>query len=310
MVRCLTSVIPTGSWRCAIDWNLIFPPGCVLSLQTFDISFQFVNNQQSTMGRNYLCEYCDKRFKDDPNIRKKHFDGLQHQRAKKEHYANFKGWFAISCSSPQELSHISLIFRRCQNNSRWRIPKSSVFVVSDRKLSVWSILPAESLHSHPDDGNSADGRANRLQCMVEDPAEAVQSTDDRQFPRTKVSEEDCGGARRGQKTVEASRKFDGERGWCPAIVRTNRSGINPRRARRVGMNLSKNSLAFVINRIYCLIKIVSASKFCSFSKINNKNEKFKENKWILKNKLGANANSTIKRQHTKFTDMIEEVTSG
>lgn len=42
------------------------------------------------MGKNYICDYCDKRFKDDPNIRKKHDSGMPHQIARKEYYAKFK----------------------------------------------------------------------------------------------------------------------------------------------------------------------------------------------------------------------------
>lgn len=42
------------------------------------------------MGKNYYCEYCDKRFKNDANIRKKHINGLPHQTAQKEHYAQYK----------------------------------------------------------------------------------------------------------------------------------------------------------------------------------------------------------------------------
>lgn len=42
------------------------------------------------MGKNYYCDYCDKRLKDDPNIKKKHTDGLPHQKARNEHYAQFK----------------------------------------------------------------------------------------------------------------------------------------------------------------------------------------------------------------------------
>lgn len=48
------------------------------------------------MGRrNYYCEYCDKRFKDDAQIRKKHLDGLQHKSARNEHYAKYKGLINI-----------------------------------------------------------------------------------------------------------------------------------------------------------------------------------------------------------------------
>lgn len=43
------------------------------------------------MGKNYYCEYCNKRFKDDLNIRKKHINGINHQTAQKQHYAKYKG---------------------------------------------------------------------------------------------------------------------------------------------------------------------------------------------------------------------------
>lgn len=42
------------------------------------------------MGRNYHCEYCDKRFKDDVKIRQKHLKGQAHQTARREHYAKYK----------------------------------------------------------------------------------------------------------------------------------------------------------------------------------------------------------------------------
>lgn len=47
------------------------------------------------MGRNYYCEYCDKRMKDDVQIRKKHIGGVQHQAARSEHYAQLKGIYNI-----------------------------------------------------------------------------------------------------------------------------------------------------------------------------------------------------------------------
>lgn len=43
------------------------------------------------MGRNYYCDYCDKRVRNDTQIRKKHIQGLQHQTAQSEHYAKFRG---------------------------------------------------------------------------------------------------------------------------------------------------------------------------------------------------------------------------
>lgn len=48
------------------------------------------------MGKNYYCEYCDKRFKDDLTVRKKHINGLPHQTACKEHYARFKSKFPLN----------------------------------------------------------------------------------------------------------------------------------------------------------------------------------------------------------------------
>ncbi|XP_059612855.1 zinc finger matrin-type protein 5 [Phlebotomus argentipes] len=42
------------------------------------------------MGKNYYCDYCSKSFKDILAMRKNHLKGLQHQRAKSEHYAKYK----------------------------------------------------------------------------------------------------------------------------------------------------------------------------------------------------------------------------
>lgn len=52
------------------------------------------------MGRNYYCDYCDKRVRNDIQIRKKHIQGLQHQTAQSEHYAKFKG----KCTSGTEIN--------------------------------------------------------------------------------------------------------------------------------------------------------------------------------------------------------------
>lgn len=43
------------------------------------------------MGRNYYCDYCDKRMKNDIQIRKKHLEGMPHKNARNEYYAKFKG---------------------------------------------------------------------------------------------------------------------------------------------------------------------------------------------------------------------------
>lgn len=43
------------------------------------------------MGRNYYCDYCDKRLKNDTQVIKKHIAGLAHTSARNEHYVKYKG---------------------------------------------------------------------------------------------------------------------------------------------------------------------------------------------------------------------------
>lgn len=43
------------------------------------------------MGRNYYCDYCDKRLKNDAQVIKKHIAGLAHCAARNDHFAKFKG---------------------------------------------------------------------------------------------------------------------------------------------------------------------------------------------------------------------------
>ncbi|KAL5700722.1 hypothetical protein ACHQM5_026134 [Ranunculus cassubicifolius] len=38
----------------------------------------------------YYCDYCDKQFQDTPSARKRHLQGLQHQRSKSLYYDSFK----------------------------------------------------------------------------------------------------------------------------------------------------------------------------------------------------------------------------
>ncbi|XP_075069354.1 zinc finger matrin-type protein 5 [Mixophyes fleayi] len=42
------------------------------------------------MGRRYLCDYCDRSFQDNLHNRKKHLNGVQHQRSKKAWYDLFR----------------------------------------------------------------------------------------------------------------------------------------------------------------------------------------------------------------------------
>jgi U11/U12 small nuclear ribonucleoprotein 20 kDa protein len=47
------------------------------------------------MGKKYYCAYCDKAFKDDLSMRKKHLDSVQHQKLRREHYNKFRDLASI-----------------------------------------------------------------------------------------------------------------------------------------------------------------------------------------------------------------------
>lgn len=68
------------------------------------------------MGKKYYCEYCDKSFKDDSNIRKKHIEGLPHQKARQEHYANFKSKKKKRLTNKEDVTTIIFTFRRSKRN--------------------------------------------------------------------------------------------------------------------------------------------------------------------------------------------------
>lgn len=60
-----------------------------------DICFDFKEQTVSVnMGKNYYCEYCDKRLKNDAQVIKKHIAGLAHTAARNEHYARYKGKYS------------------------------------------------------------------------------------------------------------------------------------------------------------------------------------------------------------------------
>ncbi|XP_073716508.1 zinc finger matrin-type protein 5 [Misgurnus anguillicaudatus] len=42
------------------------------------------------MGKRYYCDYCDRSFQDNMHNRKKHLNGVQHHRAKKAWFDNFR----------------------------------------------------------------------------------------------------------------------------------------------------------------------------------------------------------------------------
>uniref|UniRef100_A0A8C7WPD3 Zinc finger matrin-type protein 5 n=1 Tax=Oryzias sinensis TaxID=183150 RepID=A0A8C7WPD3_9TELE len=43
------------------------------------------------MGKRYYCDYCDRSFQDNMHNRKKHLNGVQHHRAKKAWFDQFRG---------------------------------------------------------------------------------------------------------------------------------------------------------------------------------------------------------------------------
>lgn len=43
------------------------------------------------MGKKYYCDYCDTSFPDSKEGRKKHNEGLVHQRMKEAHFRQFAG---------------------------------------------------------------------------------------------------------------------------------------------------------------------------------------------------------------------------
>uniref|UniRef100_A0A3Q4GN38 Zinc finger matrin-type protein 5 n=1 Tax=Neolamprologus brichardi TaxID=32507 RepID=A0A3Q4GN38_NEOBR len=47
------------------------------------------------MGKRYYCDYCDRSFQDNMHNRKKHLNGVQHHRAKKAWFDNFRDSAAI-----------------------------------------------------------------------------------------------------------------------------------------------------------------------------------------------------------------------
>ncbi|KAG6504961.1 hypothetical protein ZIOFF_037309 [Zingiber officinale] len=52
----------------------------------------------------YHCDYCDKQFQDTPGARKRHLQGLSHQRARALWYDSFKGTAAAPCPPPPRSS--------------------------------------------------------------------------------------------------------------------------------------------------------------------------------------------------------------
>lgn len=61
-----------------------------------------------TMGKRYYCDYCDRSFQDNMHNRKKHLNGVQHHRAKKAWFDNFRGerLLLLSVSSTSDTMNI------------------------------------------------------------------------------------------------------------------------------------------------------------------------------------------------------------
>ena len=59
-------------------------------LRSRDLSWQFLS--QTLIITDY-CDYCERSFPDNPEARKKHLEGAQHQLSVKRHYDAYKGVF-------------------------------------------------------------------------------------------------------------------------------------------------------------------------------------------------------------------------
>lgn len=100
------------------------------------------------MGKKYYCEYCDKRFKDDVNIRQKHLNGLAHQTARNDHYAKYKGKID-SIVQDQKCNKQNRLFRtfyRPEGSPGRRITKEKMYLVSIGLLSIWIDVSLQSLY--------------------------------------------------------------------------------------------------------------------------------------------------------------------
>ncbi|XP_037548419.1 zinc finger matrin-type protein 5 [Nematolebias whitei] len=111
------------------------------------------------MGKRYYCDYCDRSFQDNMHNRKKHLNGVQHHRAKKAWFDQFRDATAIlldeqrkkPCKFIQQgicgfgsnckFSHMSeeeqYKFRRQLEEERWQKEDCEDRMVFGRRVDEW-----------------------------------------------------------------------------------------------------------------------------------------------------------------------------
>ncbi len=106
------------------------------------------------MGKRYYCDYCDRSFQDNMHNRKKHLFGVQHHRAKKAWFDNFRGIHrklhkAVGGCKTIHLRWIKFlvfIFRRC-HTFKWRADKGALQKVSPDRWGIWQRKPHRCVSS-------------------------------------------------------------------------------------------------------------------------------------------------------------------
>lgn len=61
----------------------------------FDLHLEVLSWPFNKMGKRYYCDYCDKTFADNSQNRKKHLNGVVHDRLRKLHYSLFRGRYFV-----------------------------------------------------------------------------------------------------------------------------------------------------------------------------------------------------------------------
>lgn len=78
--------------------NATFSFSCVF-LDIPKVTPCWLERRAFAMGKRYFCDYCDRSFQDNMHNRKKHLNGVQHHRAKKAWFDNFRGEHSLQLVS-------------------------------------------------------------------------------------------------------------------------------------------------------------------------------------------------------------------
>lgn len=100
------------------------------------------------MGKRYYCDYCERSFQDNLHNRKKHLFGVQHHRAKKAWFDNFRGTHrklhkavgGYKTINLRWIKFLVFIFRRC-HTFKWRADKGALQKVSPDRWGIWQRKP-------------------------------------------------------------------------------------------------------------------------------------------------------------------------